>query len=122
MGATVTGAGERCLPPLSVTGGSLVGIEYRLPVASAQVKSAVLLAGLDAEGDTVVHEPVPTRSHTEEMLAAVGADIEVAEGGAGSSGSGAASCGPRPPRSPGIPRRRRSGWWGPPSSPGARWR
>jgi 3-phosphoshikimate 1-carboxyvinyltransferase len=47
------------------------------------VKSAILLAGVWAEGDTVVHEPVPTRSHTEEMLAAVGADIEVAAEGGG---------------------------------------
>ena len=83
MGATVDGTGERCLPPLVVTGGRLVGIDYRLPVASAQVKSAVLLAGLDADGETVVHEPVPTRTHTEELLAAAGADIDVAVEGEG---------------------------------------
>ncbi len=76
MGATVEGAGPNCLPPLSVAGGSLHGIEYTPPMASAQVKSAVLLAGLDAVGETVVREPVATRAHTEEMLAAAGADID----------------------------------------------
>ncbi len=54
--------------PLVVTGAPLHGIEYRLPVASAQVKSCVLLAGLLAEGDTTVIEPVATRDHTERML------------------------------------------------------
>ena len=76
MGATVTGQGPRCLPPVTVTGGGLRGIDYQLPVASAQVKSAVLLAGLGAEGDTVVREPEPTRVHTEELLAAAGGDID----------------------------------------------
>ena len=54
--------------PLVVQGGSLSGITYRLPVASAQVKSAVLLAGLSASGTTTVVEPVATRDHTERML------------------------------------------------------
>ena len=54
--------------PLVVRGGPLAGITYRLPVASAQVKSAVLLAGLSASGTTTVVEPVPTRDHTERML------------------------------------------------------
>ncbi len=83
MGARVTGRGERCLPPVTVEGGALHGIEYTPPMASAQVKSAVLLAGLDADGDTVVHEPVATRAHTEELLAAMGADIEVVTSGTG---------------------------------------
>ena len=61
MGATVTGEGGRCLPPLAVTGGALHGIDYTPPMASAQVKGAVLLAGLAAEGPTVVREPVATR-------------------------------------------------------------
>ncbi len=75
MGAVVeTAAGGRA--PLRVRGGGLVGVRYRLPVASAQVKSAVLLAGLWAEGRTVVEEPVPTRDHTERLLAAMGAGIE----------------------------------------------
>jgi 3-phosphoshikimate 1-carboxyvinyltransferase len=83
MGAAVTGQGEQCLPPLDITGGALHGIEYRPPMASAQVKSAILLAGIAATGETVVHEPVATRAHTEEMLAAVGADIDVQWDGAG---------------------------------------
>ena len=49
MGATVEGRSERCLPPLTIRGGALSGIDYTTPVASAQVKSCVLLAGLDAE-------------------------------------------------------------------------
>ena len=83
MGATVAGEGTRCLPPLAVTGGALRGIDYTPPMASAQVKSAVLLAGLDAEGETVVREPVATRAHTEEMLADAGADVTVEPWGEG---------------------------------------
>lgn len=83
MGARVEGAGPRHLAPLVVTGGPLTGIDYTTPVASAQVKSAVLLAGLVARGETVVREPVATRAHTEEMLAAAGADIEFRRDGAG---------------------------------------
>ncbi len=75
MGASVeTAPGGRA--PLRIHGGKLAGIHYRLPVASAQVKSAVLLAGLGAGGRTVVEEPVPTRDHTERLLAAMGAGIE----------------------------------------------
>jgi 3-phosphoshikimate 1-carboxyvinyltransferase len=73
------GASLRCreqrLPPLEIEGAALHAIEYELPVASAQVKSCVLLAGLQAEGTTVVREPVPTRDHTERMLAAAGVEI-----------------------------------------------
>jgi 3-phosphoshikimate 1-carboxyvinyltransferase len=76
MGATVDGRDHGTLPPLVVRGGQLTGIEYRLPVPSAQVKSAILLAGLSAAGPTVVHEPVPTRMHTEQMLTACGAHVE----------------------------------------------
>ncbi|HEY5108495.1 MAG TPA: 3-phosphoshikimate 1-carboxyvinyltransferase [Acidimicrobiales bacterium] len=83
MGATVVGEGERCLPPLAITGRALHGIDYTPPMASAQVKSAVLLAGLVADGETVVREPVATRAHTEEMLAEAGADIEVEPWGEG---------------------------------------
>jgi 3-phosphoshikimate 1-carboxyvinyltransferase len=83
MGATVAGEGERCLPPVDVTGGALHGITYAPPMASAQVKSAVLLAGIAADGETVVHEPVATRAHTEEMLAAAGADIDFERVGGG---------------------------------------
>lgn len=77
MGADVTGQGERCLPPVTVRGGSLHPIEYRLPMASAQVKTAILLAGLYAEGETVVVEPAPCRDHTERMLPQFGADLRV---------------------------------------------
>ncbi len=71
MGARVNlASGGR--PPMSIEGRSLTGIKYRLPVASAQVKSAVLLAGLRASGATTVAEPVPTRDHTERLLAWAG--------------------------------------------------
>ncbi len=77
MGADAGGGGDRHLPPLSVGGGSLHGIDYELHVPSAQVKGAILLAGLAADGETVVRESVPTRAHTEEMLAAFGAEVDV---------------------------------------------
>ena len=83
MGARVRGRGERCLPPLRVRGGALHGIDWTAKVASAQVKSAILLAGLSASGTTVVREPVTTRTHTEEMLAEAGADITVEPWGEG---------------------------------------
>ena len=63
--------------PMTIHGGQLHGIEYRLPTASAQVKSCCILAGLYAEGRTTVLEPIPTRDHTERMLRAVGAPIRV---------------------------------------------
>jgi 3-phosphoshikimate 1-carboxyvinyltransferase len=69
------------LPPLHVRGGShLHGIDYASPVASAQVKSAVLLAGLYATGSTCVVEPRPTRDYTERMLRAFGAEVELSPG------------------------------------------
>ncbi len=80
MGATIdTSSG---CPPLRIAGGSsLHGIDYSLPVASAQIKSAVLLAGLYAHGRTTVHSPGPSRDHTERMLQAMGIPIErVADG------------------------------------------
>jgi 3-phosphoshikimate 1-carboxyvinyltransferase len=73
MGARIE-AREGRFPPFTVHGEALTGIEYELPVASAQVKSCVLLAGLVTDATTVV-EPVPTRDHTERMLAAAGAPI-----------------------------------------------
>jgi 3-phosphoshikimate 1-carboxyvinyltransferase len=76
MGAQVDGRDNGRLPPLVIRGGALTGIDYRLPVASAQVKAAILLAGLSAEGATTVREDVATRTHTEELLAACGADID----------------------------------------------
>jgi 3-phosphoshikimate 1-carboxyvinyltransferase len=80
MGADVSAREER-LPPLVVRGVPLRGIDYEMPVASAQVKSCVLLAGLLAEGETRVREPHPSRDHTERMLAAAGASVELAEAG-----------------------------------------
>jgi 3-phosphoshikimate 1-carboxyvinyltransferase len=74
MGAAIDTEGGR--PPVRVHGGrALHGIDYRLPVASAQVKSALLLAGLSAAGETTVTEPAPTRDHTERMLAGFGVQI-----------------------------------------------
>ena len=75
MGAGVETADG--LLPMGIQGRALHGIDYLLPVASAQVKSAVLLAGLYAEGQTTVVEPAPTRDHTERMLAAAGANVTV---------------------------------------------
>jgi 3-phosphoshikimate 1-carboxyvinyltransferase len=76
MGAQIDCA-EGDLPPLRIKGGQpLHGIDYRLPVASAQVKSAILLAGLYADGETAVEEPAPTRDHTERMLAGFGYPVE----------------------------------------------
>ncbi|SFK64547.1 3-phosphoshikimate 1-carboxyvinyltransferase [Lysobacter sp. cf310] len=75
------------LPPLRIHGGrGLHGIDYTLPVASAQVKSALLLAGLYAQGETVVREPHPTRDYTERMLSAFGWPIEFSPGYARLSG------------------------------------
>lgn len=80
MGAQIQ-AQDGGLPPLRIQGGrALQGIHYALPVASAQVKSAVLLAGLYARGDTEVIEPHPTRDYTERMLAAFGWPIDFDEG------------------------------------------
>ena len=78
MGATIDGHGERCTPPLAVTGTATRAIRYELPVASAQVKSSILLAGLAGDGPTTVVEPVATRTHTETMLLRAGARGEVA--------------------------------------------
>jgi len=73
MGGSLTAAGEGDRPPLHIEpAAGLRGLHYALPVASAQVKSAVLLAGLYADGETCVTEPAPTRDHTERMLAAFG--------------------------------------------------
>jgi 3-phosphoshikimate 1-carboxyvinyltransferase len=79
MGAEVECA-EGGVPPLVVRGSELRGIDYELPIASAQVKSCVLFAGLLADGDTTVREPQPSRDHTERMLAAAGAAIRREDG------------------------------------------
>jgi len=76
MGASIDSNDGK--PPLKIKGGQqLKGIHYDLPVASAQVKSCVLLAGLYAQGDTCVTEPAPTRDHTERMLKGLGYDVRV---------------------------------------------
>jgi 3-phosphoshikimate 1-carboxyvinyltransferase len=75
MGAEIEATDGR-LPPFTITGRPLRGIEYALPVASAQVKSCVLLAGLLAEGPTTVVEPAPSRDHTERMLRAAGVRVD----------------------------------------------
>lgn len=91
MGARLTGQGERCTPPLTMRGVvssngassnstsdslALNGITYEMPVASGQVKSAILLAGLQAKGETVVIEPNRTRDHSERMLRAFGVPVQ----------------------------------------------
>ncbi|QIL46559.1 3-phosphoshikimate 1-carboxyvinyltransferase [Vagococcus coleopterorum] len=77
MGATVSGANGTEYAPINTVGTSdLKGIDYTMPVASAQVKSAILLAGLFAQGETVVREQVKSRNHTEEMLKQFGVDVK----------------------------------------------
>ena len=77
MGAVIRGREDNTLAPLEFDGGNLAGIEYDLPVASAQLKSAILLAGIRAEGETRISQPDASRDHTERMLTAMGADISV---------------------------------------------
>jgi len=79
MGARVEARDGR-YPPLTIRGGNVRAIDYTLPVASAQVKSCVLLAGLYAEGQTIVREPMRTRDHTEIALQEFGAEIERSRG------------------------------------------
>lgn len=79
MGAKIQGNQEGNFTPISIQGGDLKGINYTSPVASAQVKSAILLAGLQAKGETTVDEPFKSRDHTERMLRAFG--VKVAEDG-----------------------------------------
>jgi 3-phosphoshikimate 1-carboxyvinyltransferase len=76
MGAKINGNEEGNKLPLTIIGSNLKGISYELPVASAQVKSAILLAGLYAEGETEVIEPEPSRDHTERMLTYLGVPIK----------------------------------------------
>ena len=76
MGAEIMGRQNDNLAPLVIRGGGLQGIEYDLPMASAQVKSAIMLAGLSAAGDTVIHQPALSRDHTERMVLAMGGKIE----------------------------------------------
>ena len=84
MGAEVDGRANGKLPPLTIRGGNLKGIQYDSLAGTAQSKSAVMLAALAAEGETVIHESVPARAHTEEMLADYGANIATVDNPDGS--------------------------------------
>ncbi|PIZ88460.1 MAG: 3-phosphoshikimate 1-carboxyvinyltransferase, partial [Candidatus Nealsonbacteria bacterium CG_4_10_14_0_2_um_filter_39_15] len=77
MGAGIMARGEDRYPPVAIKGGGLNAIRYTMPVASAQVKSAILLAGLYADGETEIIEPAKSRDHTERMLSSFGAEINV---------------------------------------------
>lgn len=77
MGADLQGTAEAEFPPLNVTGNTLHGIEYHMPIASAQVKSAILFAALQAEGTTKIIEKEQSRNHTEEMIKQFGGKIQV---------------------------------------------
>jgi 3-phosphoshikimate 1-carboxyvinyltransferase len=77
MGASIDGRADGALAPLAVRGGGLEGVDVRLPVASAQTKSALMLAGLGTTGITSVTEPGRSRDHTERMLRACGVDVAV---------------------------------------------
>ena len=76
MGASIMGRNGDTLAPLAIRGGALRSIEYEMPVASAQVKSCLMLAGLSASGPTVLHQPALSRDHTERMMSAMGVRIE----------------------------------------------
>jgi len=76
MGAKISGRKNGTQAPMVIQGGSLKGVEYTMPVASAQVKSSMMLAGLSAQGKTVIHQPAHSRDHTERMFSAMGAGVE----------------------------------------------
>jgi len=77
MGALISARNEDRYPPLAIKGTALKSIDYAMPMASAQVKSCLILAGLYADGTTTIIEPQKSRDHTERMLAAMGADLVV---------------------------------------------
>lgn len=81
MGAEIMARGGGALAPFAIRGGSLRGVDHALPVASAQVKGALLLAGLQAQGPSRVTEPSLSRDHTERMLQALGAPLSIIDGG-----------------------------------------
>jgi len=80
MGAQIAGHNGSDQPPLEITGSRLLGIEYEMPVASAQVKTAILLAGLHAEGRTLLREPVASRDHSERLLRHLGVSVTNSNG------------------------------------------
>ena len=75
MGAKIVGRKHNQFAPLVICGGGLKGIEYSLPIASAQVKSSIMLAGLFAANQTIIHQPSRSRNHTELMMRAMGAEV-----------------------------------------------
>ncbi len=77
MGADIRARDDNRYPPIVIRGGNLKPIKYNMPVASAQVKSCLLLAGLYTDGETEITEPAKSRDHTERMLPALGADLKV---------------------------------------------
>lgn len=77
MGAKIFGRDNNSFPPLAITGNNLKGINYSLKIASAQVKSAILMAGMYADGETVVVEPSKSRDHTERLMKYLGIPIEI---------------------------------------------
>ncbi len=77
MGAVISARGGDRYPPVAIRGGGLKAVNYQMPIASAQVKSCLILAGLYADGTTIITEPQKSRDHTERMLAAMGADLKV---------------------------------------------
>ena len=77
MGADIRSKEDNGYAPLEITGKELVGIEYEMPMPSAQVKSAILFAGLSAQTPTTVLETQPTRTHTEELMAMYGVDLKI---------------------------------------------
>ena len=81
MGANISGQQSNLTAPLRIIGGQLKGIDYHMPIASAQIKSSILLAGLFADGETQIHEPSHSRDHTERMLKALGVDISITNDG-----------------------------------------
>lgn len=77
MGALIYGRKNNTLAPLTFHGGNLTAIEYKMPVASAQLKSCLMIAGLYAKGKTTIHQPGPSRDHTEKILQSMGAKIAI---------------------------------------------
>lgn len=86
MGAKILGRASGTKAPLAINGGGLNPVEYRSPIASAQVKSALILAGMQIAGTTTVYEPHLSRDHSERMLRSFGADLESFKGGVRISG------------------------------------
>jgi 3-phosphoshikimate 1-carboxyvinyltransferase len=80
MGAIISGANGNDTPPLEITGSPLNGIDYEMQVASAQVKSAILLAGLNANHRTRIREPIPSRDHSERLLRQLGVSVTASDG------------------------------------------